>query len=234
MTPHESVRGARRWSELNAALTLLCAGVSVCADSPLPLVATSGVALLWVWWRQGSWSWANAVTASRFFVLALAVALFDQPAQWVPFALTAWLLDGVDGWLARRRRTASAFGAQFDMETDAHLVMLLCLLLKLRVGLGAWVLLPGALRYLLVLARFVARTPPERERAAGSPERRSEFGRWVFSFSYLSLVVGLLPAVAFISVPLLVAALGSLLVSFAPDFWAVVRPARIAAEEARP
>ena len=42
-------------------------------------------------------------------------------------------LDGVDGWVARRTRTASAFGARFDMETDALLILVLSALVW-RVG----------------------------------------------------------------------------------------------------
>ena len=37
-------------------------------------------------------------------------------------------LDGVDGWLARRRGMSSAFGARFDMEIDALLVQVLAIL----------------------------------------------------------------------------------------------------------
>ena len=35
------------------------------------------------------------------------------------------VLDGVDGWLARRSGMESAFGARFDMETDAALILVL-------------------------------------------------------------------------------------------------------------
>ena len=37
-------------------------------------------------------------------------------------------LDGVDGWLARRSGIASAFGARFDMEIDALLILVLAVL----------------------------------------------------------------------------------------------------------
>ena len=35
------------------------------------------------------------------------------------------LLDLVDGWVARRTGTASPFGARFDLETDAALILVL-------------------------------------------------------------------------------------------------------------
>ena len=37
----------------------------------------------------------------------------------------ALALDGVDGWWARRTGTCSAFGARFDMEVDAFLILVL-------------------------------------------------------------------------------------------------------------
>jgi phosphatidylglycerophosphate synthase len=67
-------------------------------------------------------------------------------------ALLALVLDGVDGWLARRRRIASAFGARFDMEADALLVLALSLAALAGGRVGAWVLVAGALRYIFLVA----------------------------------------------------------------------------------
>ncbi|MDE3012906.1 MAG: CDP-alcohol phosphatidyltransferase family protein [Gemmatimonadota bacterium] len=65
------------------------------------------------------------------------------------------LLDGVDGWVARRTRTTTGFGALFDMETDAFLMLVLSCLVWTEARAGAWVLLIGAMRYLFVAASFV-------------------------------------------------------------------------------
>ncbi|MGG5259195.1 CDP-alcohol phosphatidyltransferase family protein [Phycicoccus avicenniae] len=68
----------------------------------------------------------------------------------------ALLLDGVDGAVARRTGTVTPFGARFDMETDAALVLVLSVLAA--SDLGLWVLLIGLARYLLLVAqRLVAR-----------------------------------------------------------------------------
>jgi phosphatidylglycerophosphate synthase len=61
-------------------------------------------------------------------------------------------LDGVDGWLARRSRMASAFGARFDMETDAALVMAMSILIWQYGKAGVWALIGGMMRYLFVIA----------------------------------------------------------------------------------
>jgi phosphatidylglycerophosphate synthase len=65
-------------------------------------------------------------------------------------ALLALALDGVDGWLARRWRIASAFGARFDMEADALLVLALSLAVFAAGRAGPWVLTAGALRYVFL------------------------------------------------------------------------------------
>jgi len=86
---------------------------------------------------------------------------------WGPCFLLA---DGLDGALARRQRTASPFGARFDLEVDALFVGVASLLL-LRTGtVGAWILLGALLRYgyLAAGSRWPAlRTPlpPSRRRA---------------------------------------------------------------------
>jgi phosphatidylglycerophosphate synthase len=66
----------------------------------------------------------------------------------VGLATLAIVLDGVDGWVARRTGTASAFGARFDMEVDAFLILVLSV--HVAGGAGGWVLLIGAARYLLL------------------------------------------------------------------------------------
>ncbi len=77
---------------------------------------------------------ANLATATRGTLVALLAALVGErvsgSVQYVALAVaaTAATLDGVDGWLARRSNTASRFGARFDMETDALLILTLAVL----------------------------------------------------------------------------------------------------------
>lgn len=67
-------------------------------------------------------------------------------------ALPALLLDGVDGWVARRTFTASQAGGRLDMETDAALLMILSVALAPTVGW--WVVAIGAMRYLFWAAAW--------------------------------------------------------------------------------
>jgi len=66
----------------------------------------------------------------------------------VSLAALALVLDAVDGWVARRTRTATPAGARFDMEVDALLIFVLSIYVARAVG--PWVLLIGAARYLFV------------------------------------------------------------------------------------
>ena len=104
---------------------------------------------------------ANLVTAGRL-LLVLGIASFALRA---PSAALAWtavvvctiaaLLDIVDGKVARRTGTSSAFGARFDMEVDALLIMTLAVLAWQYGKAGAWVLLSGLLRYAFVAAGWL-------------------------------------------------------------------------------
>jgi phosphatidylglycerophosphate synthase len=97
---------------------------------------------------------ANAVTAIRVGLVALVGALIvlvdvGMRGQWlaVVLASVAAVLDGIDGWLARRSGLASEFGARFDMETDALLILVLSILVWQHDKAGAWVLACGLMRY---------------------------------------------------------------------------------------
>lgn len=104
---------------------------------------------------------ANYVTLIRAMLVALVAALIGLPATpemlWWVVGLTALMgaLDGLDGWLARRTRMASGFGARFDMETDAALILVLSILVWQHEKAGAWVLLCGLMRYAFVAAGWL-------------------------------------------------------------------------------
>lgn len=119
---------------------------------------------------------ANQVTSVRAaLTLVLAGVLVaprvPDPRWCVAAATIVAVLDGVDGWLARRTGTASDFGARFDMETDALLILVLSLLAWRFGKAGGWVIASGLLRYVFVAAgaflRWLQRPlPPSRRRQA--------------------------------------------------------------------
>jgi phosphatidylglycerophosphate synthase len=100
---------------------------------------------------------ANNVTTVRAMLVTLMASLIGESA--VPriaaiatiLAVVIAVLDGVDGWLARRSGMTSSFGARFDVETDALFVMAMSILVWQHSKAGVWVLL-GGLRYIFVMA----------------------------------------------------------------------------------
>ena len=104
---------------------------------------------------------ADQITLVRAVLVAALAGLVARPATpavaWsvVFIAIVALLLDGVDGWVARRTATASAFGTRFDMETDAALILVLAVLVWQYGKAGPWVLAAGLLRYIFVAAGWV-------------------------------------------------------------------------------
>jgi phosphatidylglycerophosphate synthase len=101
---------------------------------------------------------ANQVTTLRAALAVLVAALIGErslpalAAVAASAALVATMLDGIDGWLARRTRMSSEFGARFDMEVDAFLILVLAMLAWRHGKAGWWILLAGLLRYLFILA----------------------------------------------------------------------------------
>lgn len=108
---------------------------------------------------------ANAITLSRAVINCLLIGLlvehdtlftfWGERADWLFFAaaVVSLSLDGVDGAAARRQGLTSRFGARFDMEIDALLLMLLAVAAIALGKVGAWVLLIGTTYYLFMAAR---------------------------------------------------------------------------------
>ncbi|KDN16180.1 CDP-alcohol phosphatidyltransferase family protein [Amycolatopsis rifamycinica] len=105
---------------------------------------------------RGTFGPADWITFARAILVGCAAALIaegDFSLGWlVGLVGVALLLDGLDGQVARRTGTASEFGARFDMEVDAFLILLLCI--QVSRTLGLWVLAIGLMRYAFVAASW--------------------------------------------------------------------------------
>ncbi len=109
--------------------------------------------------RRERFGWANRVTLVRAVLVAVVAGVFTTPEiinrhgiVLASLALAAIALDGLDGWLARMVDDATRFGARFDMEVDALLILVLSVAVLLADRAGAWVLAIGGVRYVFVLA----------------------------------------------------------------------------------
>jgi phosphatidylglycerophosphate synthase len=136
---------------------------------------------------------ANQVTAVRALLVALLAAGIVGPLTLAPalsaiVAVVALLLDGVDGWVARRTRRATAFGARFDMEVDALLLLVLSASLWQLGKVGAWGLAGGLMRYVFLSAGWLL--PWLRQPLPESLRRKT-----VCVVQIVALIVALLPGV---------------------------------------
>ncbi|GAA2756250.1 CDP-alcohol phosphatidyltransferase family protein [Actinopolymorpha rutila] len=106
-----------------------------------------------------TWTPADRVTLTRLVLIGGVTALVADrlgapaPAVMIGIASVALVLDSVDGKVARRTGTVTEFGARFDMEADAFLIMVLSVFVARSAG--AWVLAIGAMRYAYVAAGWV-------------------------------------------------------------------------------
>ena len=179
--------------------------------------------LVLIYWPYGPLGWANRVTLTRAVLVALLTGALVANAfvaaiwQWLSIAVIALMLDGIDGWIARRTKSHTRFGARFDMELDALLILLLCVGLWRLESLGLWVVLIGGMRYLFVAAswQFTWLTRPLFESF-----RRKAVCVW----QVVALLVALTPLTSHLLANLLaVSALISLTYSFGFDVWWLYR-----------
>jgi len=134
------------------------------------------------------------MTSVRAVLVAIVAAFIGaaptpgRAAAVVALGAVAAALDGLDGWVARRTRSASAFGARFDMEVDAAFILVLSVLAWWFGKAGAWVIASGLMRYAFVAGGTCwpwLRAPlvPSLRRSA------------VCAVQIITLLVALLPAV---------------------------------------
>ena len=146
----------KRWDYQHAINMLLAGALTITTQQIYILLAVAlfsfGVFLIKRFQQPTFFGYANIVTASRLGLLLLLGFFLFKINPW--FALVAGILililDGIDGYLARRHNESSDFGAYLDMETDTFFVCLFCTYYYLNDQLGSWVLLVGFMRYIYV------------------------------------------------------------------------------------
>src|SRR5262245_16902572 len=195
--------------------------------SPRPGAATQNarapfddIRSFWCFWRaryNPGRVTPNHVTAIRaaivFFLASLVFAPPTTSVAWIAVVAStvAAVLDGVDGWLARRTGATSEFGVRFDMEVDALLILVLAVLAWRWDKAGIWVLMSGLLRYLFVAAGWLL---PWMRRPL-SPTQRA---RVICVVQIVTLIVAIGPVVpGRLGGPVAAAGLLSLAYSFCVD-----------------
>lgn len=107
---------------------------------------------------------ANSVTLLRGALVSWLAGFIGLPElitdihmAWslLTTAFIVLLLDGLDGWLARKNGQTSSFGAKFDMEVDSLFAIVLSFLAWQSDKVGWWVLLLGLPRPLFIVAAWL-------------------------------------------------------------------------------
>lgn len=171
-SPHRALAGAAAaqiavLAALAATVGLGPAGAAVAAATAAAGALLTARAAVRARHRFGP---ADAVTLARCTLIAATAGLVADGAHpWavVGTAAPALALDLVDGPVARRTRTATDFGARFDMEADAFLLLVLSV--AAAPLLGPWTLAVGGMRYAFAAAArwapwLSAPLPPGRAR----------------------------------------------------------------------
>ncbi|WKN44600.1 CDP-alcohol phosphatidyltransferase family protein [Tunicatimonas pelagia] len=175
-------------------------------------------AISWVLWHREQWQIfglmggvANVLTGMRWLGIAVLVGFCQQLHPYVVLVLgiLVLVLDGLDGYYARKYQTASEFGDVFDKEADAFFVLAFGVIIVALNLASSWVLLPGLLRYGYVIILAYVDKPPA---PVGYSFRRRLVGMWMMGTLLAPFVF---PAWAY--VPCLVAAIVMILYSFAVD-----------------
>ena len=208
----------------------------------LPAAARAGALRRFGWANRITWiRVVLAALLTGFLVAAAAETVAESPAteQWPPvhlppvhwpgahwlgahwpivaLAAAAWLLDGLDGLVARRLDQARDFGARFDREVDAALILILSLLVFATGKTGAWIVAAGAMRYAFLAA---GRLWPVLARPLPDSRARSI----VCGALVGSLLVCLSPLAEGMAAAIGGAALGALTLSFGRDVvWLLTR-----------
>lgn len=185
----------KRWNKFHALLLLLAGGLSLFFHSLLVLTLTA--LLSFSYYILNHWSllnsfnpfggYANWVTLFRLAIilsLGFCWSMLSYIQLFIPVVIVA-SLDGFDGYLARKYKQSSNFGAYLDMESDTFYVCLLCFAYYLDGILGAWILVIGLLRYLYVGLIYLFKLQ-------GKKEKSTRFAKTIAVALFIALMFPLL------------------------------------------
>lgn len=169
-----------KWDQYHCTGMVCLSVVYYLTQSLLPIIGFSILSFTALWisnWNEikdlrPAGGLANWVTLIRFAglttVVFLAFRISNQVLSLLLFVLV--LVDGLDGYLARKKDQRTPFGACFDMETDTLFVCLVSVLLVSK-GLSAkWILIPAWIKYYYTVFIDLAglNTVPEKKTLFGA------------------------------------------------------------------
>ena len=209
------------WSKINAIVQFCALSIAFSLHQYWPILVSipfSFSVLFYsnkeVWIEKGfPGGAANWVTLIRLILccVLLISASFNFPWLLVGLGLTIAILDGVDGYLARKEKKTDQFGNYFDMETDAVFVMCLSFSIWYMGIAGPWILLAGYWRYIFAISLYWINIKKK-------PEPRIWLARAIAVYTMIALTVAfVLPATE--AKLLCFSVVGLLTLSFGLSYW---------------
>jgi len=146
-----------KWIIIHAFLMLLISIYvlcTACMKGALVVVSLSFIALLYLnrsSFKQfrpygGYANWVSLIRLLLLLVLLVNNQLLSKDMLALGF-LGCIIMDGLDGWLARRYQQVSEWGGLFDKEIDSFLVWGISLILYLYWDFANWIIGIGCLHY---------------------------------------------------------------------------------------
>lgn len=172
--PHRTPHTRALWTITGGLVLAFIGAVTFSATGLIGLPSVLGAlaayalaaVLITTHWHRGDFGLANTITLSRVIgtswiaslTFATAIDHIGRAGQVVMIVVgtICLILDGVDGRVARRRGEASPFGARFDMETDAAMLLFLSFAVPLMGVTGWWAVGIGLWRYVYVAASWIS------------------------------------------------------------------------------
>lgn len=164
----------KRWSLIHSLINVFGLGIALFANLSEVWIGASFLSLLvyvsfissFLKNRNFRFGVPNCITLIRLVCLIALALFFPIITDLILFGCFVILtsLDGLDGFFARKLGQSSEVGEQFDMETDAFLVLVLSWIHVANETVGWWLLIAGSLRYTYeVISRFVSASSEKRE-----------------------------------------------------------------------
>lgn len=167
------MRWIERWMAVHAIILLIASGLFFLSNK-IEFILISAVisfTALFIWKAMQSSNVsflkapANLLTSLRLLLLFCIFYHLPSLSDILIGGLAGIVLimDGLDGYLARKFKTSSTFGAYLDMETDAFYVLSLTSIIYLQEKSDVWILLIGNLRYLYFILLLLVKPKQQKE-----------------------------------------------------------------------
>lgn len=211
----------KRWDTIHCMVLLVAAAAFVFTGNLLLIVIPAFASFVFLLYHRHDelktlhpyGGWANRITFIRLIAIVALAFLHKNLSD---LQITCWLgllipLDGLDGYLARKRGEQTLTGAWFDMETDVFFVCLASCLLFQRSYAGFEILIVGFIRYFYVTLVFILKLNH-------IPEKKTQIG------PVIAVIVFITVSISFVLPDLvrkltIYTALILLLISFSYSFW---------------